>query len=75
MIVPIILMSIVVGVILFFGIKTFIVSKKTNKPTINGGGSGGGSVITKPSNNEIDKKHKEFEYKKIEKDIDFIEER
>lgn len=75
MIVPIILMSIVVGVILFFGIKTFIVPKKTTKPTVNGGGGGGGSVIITPSKNDINKKHKEFEYNKIEKDIDFIEKR
>jgi hypothetical protein len=44
MIVPIVLMTIAVSVILFFGIKMFISTKKTTnkKPQGNGGGSVGG---------------------------------
>lgn len=79
MIVPIIVMSIVVGVILFFGIKMFINPKKSSNKTSNVVGGGGGAVIDIPTDgigkDDLHINHKEIEFKRVEKEINFRSER
>ena len=79
MIVPIIVMSIVVGVILFFGIKMFVDQKKSTNKTSNVGGGGGGAVIDIPTNgvgdDDLHINHKEVKFEQIEKEINSIPER
>ena len=79
MIVPIIVMSIVVGVILFFGIKMFVDQKKSSNKTSNVGGGGGGAVIDIPTDGigkgDLHINHKEIEFEKVEKEINFRSER
>ena len=77
MIVPIIVISIVLGVILFFGIKMFVDQKKSTNKTSNVGGGGG--VIDIPTNgvggDDLHINHKEVKFEKVEKEINSIPER
>ena len=69
MILAIILMTIAVGVILFFGIKMFIDPKKpSNQKPISGnnGGGGGNIVINEPNNSDkIEKDLEEVTFKEV----------